>query len=402
MANIDQITIRRFGSQVSPYDHEKANEPIDDLASVIAIVNAESSSNHEVLEQARGGTGSLSERLDVSLNQDGTIKPEAIESVPIAAVAEQDTDSSSDKVIPTRGQLDKLEEIAPRANRFTMRLGDGESFDGNVVLSHGETIVARSTRRSDNTTVLHLDTAFSGDRIHEHRTYQDCRTMSSDGIALIPNSADDPIPGTVRVYLNGIMMRRSSFVERVDPATKRISGVQISERPETIDLTEDALWFEYAVRPERSSSSSQEALVATRLSVFDHDVTASDLTGVYLPLNDSAGTLYRYWMIKIPDDVSLPYEGLQLYVSEDAYPHLGPIKGLTMRRYGQDWDVATLSGVRYVRWRYDQAAPEGGPTSGSAGYDFLAKFGSSGSPSSPNERYAVAPLSVGVRMSLFY
>ena len=397
MADISNITLRRYGTQVSPYDSDKANEPIEDLHAMIQIVNAESGSNASILNDAKGDTGSLAARLDVSLNPDGSIKSDAIDNVPIDNIDFEAEGAPTDRVLPTRADLDKINGVQSEANKFTVQIGNSEIFAGNVILNPGKTVVMTPRRRSDGVIVIDIDTVFAGDRIHEHRNYQECKAFAGSGVAMIPNKDDNPIPGTMRVFLNGMMLRRQSFEEYYDPTTKKIVGARIIEKSEAIKLDVDSLWFEYSIRPMAAGQASSEK---KPLAVFDYDVVADDLINLYLPLGDPSASLYKFWMIKLPDAVKAPYDLMQLFVSEDAFPHAGPSKGLTFRRYGQDWDVVTLSGIRYLRWRYDQTAPVNGPVSGNT-YDFLATIGS-GSTAEPNERFAPTPLSVGVRIALFY
>lgn len=373
MANISHITLRRYGTQSSPYNPETANQPIDDMKLMIDIVNEESSRTSGELDTSRGSAQDLSERLDKSMLPDGSLKSGAVSQIDIGNIISETNGVGSDRVIVTKSQVDKLSGISSNANFMTLRIGEGPELNGVVRVVAGSTVKLSPVRSSDGSTTIKIDTIFTGDRVHEHKSYQDC-TIYSKGIAYIPNLNDDPIPGTVEVYLNGQLLRRTAFEEHVDHDTGKIDGAKIRENPEAVQLSSDNMWFSYQTRPTKESGAS-DMLGEPRFTMFDHNIVAADLRPIR-PLSGTVSTEYRYWLIKLPEDLRPPYSGMLLFVSEDPFPHAGGVRGMTARQYGRDWDVISFNGLNYLRWRFDETNPVTGPTSTDDGYDFLTHIGS--------------------------
>ncbi len=134
--------------------------------------------------------------------------------------------------------------------------------------------------------------------------------------------------------------------------------------------------------------------------MFNHDVKQTDLRTINLPLGEPSANPYSFWLIKLPEDVKPPYQGMLLFVSENADPVNSSVRGMTARVYGRDWDVVSLNGLNYLRWRYDSMYPTG-PNSSDDSFSYLTEMGS-GTTSVPSATYAPSNLDINFRMMLMY
>lgn len=400
MANITEIVIRKFSSTDTHYNYQRANEPLEDLYRMIRLVNGDLEAFASDFQASKGSKDTLADRLTVSLNQDGTIKPGAIPSLPIANVQEQNTSpyNGNDKIHFTKAERAKLNLIGDRANRFSMRIDNSDPLEGEVVVRVGDMLRASVIRDTSGESILRLDTSFSADALHEHR-YAIKVLSYSNGIAFLPDDEDQPIPGTIILYVNGQRIRTSGYEEYFDN-NGVLKGVRILEQSDAINLQNDDIELDYLTRTRPLDSISRDSSVSLLL---DHDVASSDLREVNLPSDSPIPTAFYWWLIDISDIVINDLSQARLFVSEEAFTTGSTIKGMTLRRYGQEWDVVSLGGRRYIRWRYqDLSDISTNPAIEDkyANYLFLTQEGS-GSEEAPNASQALASIAASYRLSLF-
>jgi hypothetical protein len=242
MASIDHITLRRYGTQSSPYDPQKANEPIDDLYKMIMIINSESGTTFNSVNISKGTTSGLSERLGISLNPDGTIKPEAIVSVPIASVTFDEEGSPEDYVLIKRKDLSKLSLIESEATKVVIRSPEGNIISGNIILKEGKTSKIRVFESDNGETILEIDTIFSNIEMHEHRIYQRPSNINGN-IASLPIVNEIVMPRSLKVYVNGKLLSNEHFRLLEKEETGNIYGIEILE--DYANLIEDEIFIEF-------------------------------------------------------------------------------------------------------------------------------------------------------------
>lgn len=124
MADLSRIPIRYF-EQTDPYGYVVDNRPLQDLARRIDLVNQEVTGISSQLQTA-GGTQGLVERLNRSLNPDGTLKG--------SSVPPHNLDIHPDAggyVKMTAEERSKLQGIAPSATSFGIKVNQ------NPVLQSG-------------------------------------------------------------------------------------------------------------------------------------------------------------------------------------------------------------------------------------------------------------------------
>lgn len=400
MANLNEIPLRKYGSADSHWNYERANEPLEDLFRMVRLVNGDLEAYAQDFEAAKGSMDTLAARLAVALEDNGTLKAGAIASFPIANVAEENTSpyNGADKIHFTRAEKTKLSQVGNRANRFSMKVDNSDPLEGEVTLRVGRMLKASAIRDSGGETILRLDTRFSADALHEHR-YAIQVLNYSNSIAFIPDDEDAPIPGTILLYVNGQRVRRSGYEEYFDK-NGVLKGVRILEQAEAINLQNDDIEFDYLTRTRPLDGSKADDSVSLLL---DHDLRAEDLREVKLPDGSAVQSSFYYWLIDISDIEIDNLTEARLFVSESAYTAGAAVKGMTLRRYGQEWDVVNLGGRRFIRWRYqDGSAVSTNPAIEDkyANWLFLTQ-GGSGSEEAPNTRQAVANIGINFRLSLF-
>jgi hypothetical protein len=400
MANLNNIPLRKYGSGDTHFNYERANDPLEDLFRMIRLVNGDLEAYARDFETAKGSAETLAARLSVALEDNGTLKSSAISSFPIQNVEEENTSpyNESDKIHFSRGEKTKLSQIGHRANRFSMKVGQSDPIEGEITLSVGRMLKASTIRDSGGHTTLRIDTRFSADSLHEHR-YAIRVLIYSNGIAFIPDDEDAPIPGTILLYINGQRIRRSGYEDYFDK-NGVLRGVRILEQAGSINLQNDDIEFDFLIRTRTIGESQLNDTVSLLL---DHDITAQDLREVKLPNGSTIQSSFYYWLIDISDIVINDLKQARLFVSEFAFTSGAPVKGMTLRRYGQEWDIVNLGGRRFIRWRYQDDSALSTNTAIDDKYAnllFLTQEGS-GTKAAPNAKYATTDIGIGFRLSLF-
>lgn len=400
MANITEIPIRKYGSEDTNFNFHRANEPIEDLYRIIRMVNGDLEALGKDFKNAIGSKQTLAERLAVSLEDDGSLKSGAITSFPITNVAEQNTApyNAGDKIHFTKGEKNKLALMGDRSNRFSIKIDESDPLQGEVTLRVGNMLKVSAIRDSDGESILRLDTRFAADALHEHR-YAIRVLNYSNGIAFIPDDEDAPIPGSLILYINGQRIRRSGYEEYFDN-NGVLKGVRILEQSESISLQKDDIELDFLTRTRPLDQVSNDNSVSLLL---DHNIAAEDLREIKLPSDSVIPSSFYWWLIDISDIEISDLAQARLFVSEEAFTAGAMVKGMTLRRYGQEWDVVSLGGRRYIRWRYqDGSQISTNPTIEEkyANYLFFTQEGS-GTEEVPNASAAIANININYRLSLF-
>lgn len=78
MANLDAITVPEY-QPLEPYRHEFDNKPLKVIIQRQDLLNNEVTINSQILREAIGDQGTLSNRLNQSLNENGSLKSEAMD-----------------------------------------------------------------------------------------------------------------------------------------------------------------------------------------------------------------------------------------------------------------------------------------------------------------------------------
>ena len=117
-----------------PYHWEVDNLPLKNILRRQNLINLSVDNILEQIRDAIGTQGSLSNRLNQSIEEDGTLKTTAINN---AMHSIEDHEDTEDYVRMTKVQSDKLDLISDEANNLSFQINtDGSSsilFDAGVV-----------------------------------------------------------------------------------------------------------------------------------------------------------------------------------------------------------------------------------------------------------------------------
>jgi hypothetical protein len=202
-----------------PYHYIYDNLPLKNILTRISLVNVQVDTNSDVLRGASGSAGSLNNRLDASLNEDGSLKSAAIDDAShnIGYHTDGEGPDGVDYVRMTASERNKLTAIADGANNFSIEIEDAVPTIGNFVTipyDSNETLRLRNSATIffDFTApnILRAHTIFPPDAVHRHHydlapaydvpsapTYKVFRTTAI-------NTPYEP--GSLRVYVNGIKL----------------------------------------------------------------------------------------------------------------------------------------------------------------------------------------------------
>jgi len=189
-----------------PIHWEIDNLPLKNIIRRQELINLALDGALEQMRDAIGTQGSFANRLNQSLNADGSLKTTAVDEALHSIEEHQDTDNY---VRMTKDQSDKLDLIASEATDLALHISaDGSSFitfDGGVVkLVPSDTV----TPSIDAPNILKLHLAFPASAAHQHfysLTPVDVDTLDPDYINYKVNSVSSPyIDGSLRVFINGV------------------------------------------------------------------------------------------------------------------------------------------------------------------------------------------------------
>jgi hypothetical protein len=214
MPRIELIDVPLFGPN-DPYHFEYDNIPLKNILRRQILINL---SLDELVGQQRdaiGTQGSLANRLNQSINADGTLKVEAINS------AEHSIESHTDSDIYVRmlrAESDKLTLISDNATDFSCEI-IAEGSDDPVVFDSGVLRIIASesiTWEITDTNNLKAHLGFPLESAHQHYydiTPENASTSDPDFINYKVNSSSTPfISGSLKVYVNGLRLTASASI----------------------------------------------------------------------------------------------------------------------------------------------------------------------------------------------
>lgn len=189
-----------------PYHWEYDNLPLKNILDRIDIINLAVDNVIAEMRDAIGTQGSVANRLNQSIDEDGNLKSAAIDEAQHSIEDHTDTD---DYVRMTKVQSDKLDTIAYNASSVTLKVyTDDTDFvefaAGEVQFKPSDTI----TPVVESSNVVKFNMAFPTSAAHAHFY----------GLAPVPSDIVDPdyinykvnstptpyVAGSLRVYINGI------------------------------------------------------------------------------------------------------------------------------------------------------------------------------------------------------
>lgn len=191
-----------------PYHWEIDNLPLKSILSRQNLINLSLDNVIRDIRDAIGTQGSISNRLNQSINSDGSLKTSAIDN---AMHSIEDHEDSLNFVRMTKNQSDKLNNISNNATDLKFRVYLDEinlvNFDsGYIDVRPSATIIPVI----EEPNILKFNLSFPDSMVHEHfygiipvpvnitnPDYINYKTTSSSTVY---------IAGTLRVYINGVRL----------------------------------------------------------------------------------------------------------------------------------------------------------------------------------------------------
>lgn len=201
-----------------PYHFHYDNLPLKNILKRIDLVNAQVDINSDILRGCSGSVGTLSNRLSVSINDDGSLKNDAIDESNHNIAYHTDGSKvvdgvNTDYVVMKKSERDKLDLIESEANRIEIQIEDSLYDDislGPINLSTG--VVKFESSNSvlfdfEAPNIIKAHSAFAPEAAHKHH------------YSIVPGHLNASIPdfksyityvpfmeGSLRVYVNGIRL----------------------------------------------------------------------------------------------------------------------------------------------------------------------------------------------------
>ena len=195
-----------FYSASDPYHWEVDNLPLKNIITRQNLINLALDDVIQEMRDAIGTSGSVANRLNQSINPDGTLKDEAIDAA--LHSIEEHTDGSN-HVRMTAAQSAKVDLIADEATDLTLRVNsDGSSL---VVFNSGEVKIEPSSTVTPTITapdILKFNMTFPVSAAHEHhcgKTPVHVNLVTPDFINYKVNSvASEYIDESLKIFINGV------------------------------------------------------------------------------------------------------------------------------------------------------------------------------------------------------
>jgi hypothetical protein len=212
MPNLELIPVPIF-QPMTPYHHLADQIPIDALVTRINMVNGQVENDSQILRDSIGSAGTLSNRLNKSLEDDGSIKSVAIDNALHKISEHLDSDGF---VRMTTGERSKLSLIDSGATNFGLSfttISGILGFDyGNLNIKGSDTVTWRYQGG-----YMYADNAFPASVRHTHYygiNPVPVNLMSPDYKNYKTTSISTPYQtGSLRVYLNGIRLSQNASVD---------------------------------------------------------------------------------------------------------------------------------------------------------------------------------------------
>jgi len=218
MPNIDKITeVLYEGNQ--PYHVEFDNLPLKNILARIDLVNSQVDVNSDILRASCGTVGTLSNRLTASLEDDGKLKKEAVNSSLHNIGSHEDGSYNGvEYVRMKKEERDKLTDIRSEANKIEVEVEDSVSSEtvDNITIYNGKIRL----RSSDSIAFQFLEpdivkahSIYSPATAHVHNYNLEpahVNPSSPDYQNYKTTSVDTPfVTGSLRVFINGFRINES-------------------------------------------------------------------------------------------------------------------------------------------------------------------------------------------------
>lgn len=259
--------VRRY-QPLDPYNHVTDNQPIEDLDLNLQLVNTQVDQNALAISDSIGTQGTLANRLNQSINDDGSLKSSAVDAALHNISEHIDGDGFVRMTDSERAKLDLIATNATDLKLMVEAISTTPLYDtGTVTLKESDSISWRVTG-----TDVYADVSFPLSSRHQHY-------YSIEPSPVVPMTPDYQNyyttsiqtaykEGSLRVYVNGV---RIAPTDANDPIqVPRGSG-------------SSATWFELSYVEDTATSgivttgkfTLSDAILSTDRIYIDFDISLS-------------------------------------------------------------------------------------------------------------------------------
>jgi hypothetical protein len=244
MPDISSLGIPRYKGS-DPYYYAFDNKPLDVIEQILNLINSQVDINTQSILDA-GGSYTLSQRLNISIYDNGSLKPSSIDtafhnighhsdgSYTVSSselTAYQSNYPSITNPVPfvrmLKAERDKLSSISSDANSLNVSILDNNTSttvvfnDGNLPIKPSSTIIWKVAGTYPNQEVT-AEVTSSLSSAHEHydNTLPTSASLTPDFMTYLVNGPAF-IAGSLKVYINGVRLfpyPYSVYVPSSDPS----------------------------------------------------------------------------------------------------------------------------------------------------------------------------------------
>lgn len=237
MPDLSKLPVPKY-DPLHPYHWEYDNIPIENLALRDELINGELEQHAKILRDSSGNQGTLDNRLNQSINEDGSLKSSAVDESAHNIAEHSDgsktVDTSeleyynetlnyTDVVNPVpfvrmlEAERDKLSRIADEATKITFEVETPSNVliieEGPIALGASAGIQWDITAPVPPSTAVTLTPVLTIPIDFAHRHYYDLEPITTDYINFKVTSVNTPyIEGSLRVYINGVKITTDNQV----------------------------------------------------------------------------------------------------------------------------------------------------------------------------------------------
>jgi hypothetical protein len=209
MPRIDLITRVTYDA-LWPYHSRYDNLPLTHILARQSLINSAVDNQDEILDDAKGTAGTLANRLNQSIAEDGSLIADAVDETLHNIGAHTDgTYEGTDYVRMTASERDKLELIADEATALIIQFETvsttAEFSNETILIQDSDTI----TWEIESPNVIRANMVFPDSAAHEHHygltpVHSNLSEPDYTNYKITSSPSLGYIEGSLRVYVNGI------------------------------------------------------------------------------------------------------------------------------------------------------------------------------------------------------
>ncbi|CAE7860328.1 unnamed protein product [Symbiodinium microadriaticum] len=336
MPRIELIDVPLFGPN-DPIHWQTENIPLESLMTRQNLINMALDNVIEQIRDAIGTQNTIANRLNQSLDPDGSLKATAIDDA--AHSIEEHTDSTN-FVRMTAAQSAKLDLVSDEATDVALQVTDGTStidFTSGVVKLQPSDTVTMSVTAPD---ILKFNLAFPASAAHQHFYGLDpvhANIVDPDYTNYQVNATPSPfVEGSLRVYVNGVRIFSDEAVY--------VPGSMVEDAWTLLSFTPDHAAGTF----ELSAALSDEDIIR-----IDFDIALSKETSLRVSTRSTKHHLYNRDCICVVGNDASPHDFKKFKEYCPTYKGRDTIASLIntgFKRLEHEWGLLIFAGNRFQQF----------------------------------------------------